>query len=432
MTTETVNQDQVFRTSKLPNGLEVVGQPLPGVQSVAFGLFVGTGARDEVGAQAGISHLTEATMLRGTEQHTSRDLSDRLDRLGVGRGSSTGIEMSLFSAVLLADNLIPALELLTEVVATPSFPENELEAVRALQIQEIGQREDQPAQMVMDRARQTYFAGTPLANDVLGSVESVSRLSRDQVVEYWTRRYTSNNVVLSIAGAFDWESVLSSVAELTVNWGPGTGRFIMESPAVNPAVVVSHSDTAQQHLAFTFPGVSLSDDRYYAAALVSLALGGGMNSRLFTEVREKRGLAYSVGSRFEGMEKTGLNRVYVGTQPDRAAESVEVVRSELKRLESDSISSEELELARTRLKSAIVMNSESTGNRMSTIARDWWYRNKLRTLGQIREEIDAVDLDAVEAYLQSIHLTENLGLVAIGPRSAAELGVEDRAFQVAP
>jgi predicted Zn-dependent peptidase len=169
---------------------------------------------------------------------------------------------------------------------------------------------------------------------------------------------------------------------------------------------------------------------YYPAALVSMVLGGGMNSRLFTEVREKRGLAYSVGARFDGLEKTGLTRIVAGTQPDRANETLEVVQAELVKLEEDGITADELDLAKTRLKSRVVMNSESTGNRMMAIGRDWWYEQRFRTLAEIRREIDAVDTTAVGDYLSRIHLTDNVGRVAIGPLTASDLGLEPVAFQV--
>lgn len=414
----------------LPNGLQIVGQPLAGVQSVATGYLIGTGARDESWEFAGISHLTETTMFRGTDNMSSRELNDQLDRLGVGRSSSSGIELSMFSAVALGNHLLPALEILTDVIRRPAFPADDFEAVRGLQLQEIGQREDQPAQLAMDRMRQLYFSGSRFGNDVLGTRESVSMITRDQVVEYWRARYTPNNVILAVAGKFDWEPLLETVERLTEGWEPGQGRLSLEEPAINPATAVFEMPGAQENLAFAFPGVPNADPMYYPAALVSMVLGGGMNSRLFTEVREKRGLAYSVGARFDGLEKTGFTRVVAGTQPERANETLEVVQAELAKLETHGVTADELELAKTRLKSRVVMNSESTGNRMMAIGRDWWYEQRFRTLAEIRQEIDAVDVEAVSDYLLRIHLTENIGRVAIGPLSASDLRLEPVAFEV--
>ena len=421
---------QDFYSTTLPNGMHIVAQPLAGVQSVAIGFLIGTGARDENWETAGISHLTEATMFRGTENLSSRELNDQLDRLGVGRSSTSGIEMSLFSAVALGDRLIPTLEILTEVIRRPAFPADDLEAVRGLQLQEIGQREDQPAQLAMDRMRQLYFSGSRFGNDVLGSRESVTRVTYEQVTEYWRARYTPNNIILSVAGRFEWDRLLDRITYLTMDWEQGQGRLVLEEPPVNPATAVYEVPGAQENLTFAFPGVANADPMYYPAALVSMVLGGGMNSRLFTEVREKRGLAYSVGARFDGLERTGLTRIVAGTQPERAHETVDVIQEELSKLERTGVTKEELDLAKTRLKSRVVMNSESTGNRMMAIARDWWYEERFRTLAEIRQEIDTVSVDGVQEYLDRIHITENVGRVAIGPLTASDLGLEPVAFEV--
>ena len=236
--------------------------------------------------------------------------------------------------------------------------------------------------------------------------------------------------MVAVAGRCEWGPLVDRLESLSAGWERGEARQRHPEPAINPAVAVQHSEIAQENLCFTFPGVPYADPSYYAAALVSTVLGGGMNSRLFTEVREKRGLAYSVGARFDAMSNTGLVRIYAGTQPDRARESVEVIRSELGRLERDAITEPELDLAKTRLKSRVVMSSESTANRVMTIGRDWWHEHRFRTLGEIREQIDAVSTDEIAEYLRRTEPTSNLGLVALGPLSPAELGVQDHAFEV--
>lgn len=421
--------DEYYATT-LVSGLQIVAQPLGGVQSAAFAFFLSCGAAQETWEVAGLSHLAESTTFRGTDHRSSRQLNDDLDRLGVGRGSSAGLEMTVFSGVLLGDYLLRALDIFFDVLRSPSFPPEDLEAVRGLQLQEIGQRNDQPAQLAMDRARQIYFAGSPLGNDVLGTPESVMSLSRERVISNWREACRPNGVILAVSGRFEWEELLSQVNRLSAEWDRGNDRMSFPPPAINPAFTVQNIESAQESLCIVFPGVAHGDPHYYPAALTSLVLGGGMNSRLFTEVREKRGLAYSVGARFDGMETTGLIRVYAGTQPERARESVDVIRAELEKLERKGVTAGELELAKTRLKSRLIMNSESTGNRVMAIGRDWWYQQRFRNLYVIRDEIDAVNVEQVDAFLRSIHLNENLGLFALGPLSSAELGVEDRAFEI--
>jgi predicted Zn-dependent peptidase len=420
-----------YYSTTLSSGMEIIAQPMAGVQSAALAFFVGSGASYESWEVAGLSHLTEGTMFRGTEHRSSREINDQMDLLGASHNSNTGLEVTLFSGMLLGDRLLDALDIFVDVLRYASFPSDELEAVRGLQLQEIGQRNDQPAQLVMDRARQMYFAGHPFANDVLGTPESVESLSREQVTDGWQGRYRPNNMLLAVAGKFEWSRVVERLEKLSAGWKIGEPRPSRSEPAVNPTVTVQHSEVAQENLCFTFPGVRYGYERYYAAALASTVLGGGMNSRLFTEVREKRGLAYSVGARLDAMSTAGLVRVYAGTQPERARESVDVIRSELKRLESYGITEDELDVTKVRLKSRVIMSSESTGNRAMSIGRDWWYERRFRTLAEIRDQIDAVTVEDVSAYLTHARVTDNLGLFTIGPLSAADLGVEDRAFEVA-
>lgn len=418
-----------FQSVRLDTGLEIIGQRLPGVRTAALAFFIGHGAVDDVPQFGGLAHLTESTMFRGTAHRDSREISDEFDRLGASRSSSTGLEASLFRGVMLGDRLKPALGVFLDVLRFASFPQVELEAVRALHLQEIGQRNDQPAQLVMDRARQLYFAGHPLGHDALGSEDSVAGLTRDQVVDDWNRWYRSGPVILAVAGSFVWDDVVEHVRGATADWKLEGHRRTSTEPALNPAVAVHRTAVAQENLCFTFPGVSYSDADYYAAALAASVLGGGMNSRLFMEVREKRGLAYSVGARSDAMSSTGLVRVYVGTQPERAAESVEVIHAELDLLTRKGITDDELRLAQTRLKSRVIMNSESTGNRVMAIGRDWFYERRFRSLSDIGKAIDAVTVEDVGRHLRQINLMDNLGMVAVGPVTASDLGLDSRAVE---
>lgn len=416
-----MEQNDVFVSTLLESGVQVVGQPMQGVESAAIGILIGTGARDEQPDEYGISHFTEQTLFRGTEHLDSRQLSDRLDSLGISYDSSAGLEMTLVSAVMVGDRIPAAIDLLADVVRFPAFPSDAIESVRTLALQELRQREDQPAQLVMDTLRQKLFAGSPLSHDVLGTQESIQSLQRDDLLRYWESRYTANNMIISIAGKFDWDATVEQLARVTASWPQGTGRMAMEPPATRVGVTVSERETTQENIGFAFPGLSVTDPHYYAAALVSQALGGSSNSRLFREVRDKRGLAYAVQSRFDGLEKTGLFRIYVGTSAERAHESVEVVIDELRKLEAGGITADELILSKTRLKSQMVMRSESTSGRMASNLRSWWYEGRLRGLAEISQRIDHVTVDETLNVLQSLHIIDNLNAAALGPRSEDEL-----------
>jgi predicted Zn-dependent peptidase len=418
-----VSDASAFRIKELECGLTVVGQLMPGVQSAGIVFLIGAGAARDQAGSAGLAHLTESMLFRGTERLTNRQLTDRLDELGASRSSGTGIEVASLSSLCLGDRVEDVLDVFIDVARRPAFPQEDLEAVKQLQLQEIGQREDQPGSLCLDSARRMFFGDHPLANDVLGTSESVPDRSLQDLRHFAGRFYGANNVVLGIAGAFDWDQVLAKSESVTSGWETGDSRQVFESPTCNSKVMIENRELAQEHICFTFPGVPSEDSRFHAVSLMSLILGGGMNSRLFSEVREKRGLAYTVGARSDGFQNAGLVRVYAATQPERAAESVSVIRSELSRLEVEPVSQAELDRAKIRLKSRVIMGGESSINRAVAISRDWWFRGRLRTLGEISESIDRVTTGDIQHFAREVRIVENLGFVGIGPLSREDLGL---------
>lgn len=410
-----------FKTQVLENGVEVIGQPMAGVESAAIGILVGTGARDEQPAHFGISHFMDQILFRGTEHLDARQLSERFDALGISYEAWAGLEMTLVSAVLLGDRVPAALDLLADVIRFPAFPEDAIESVRALLVQELRQREDQPAQKIMDLLRQRFFAGSALGHDILGTEETIQEIDRDALLGYWRNRYTANNMVISIAGKFEWSELLEQLERLTANWLQGSGRMVMHEPTPRTGIDVIERDTSQEHICFGFPAVAMPDPHYYAAALFAQALGGSSHSRLFQEVREKRGLAYAVQARVDGMEKTGMYRVYVGTSPERAHESVEVVMEEIAKAQESGLAEDELNLSKTRLKSQLVMRSESTSSRMISNLRSWWFEQKLYSLEDIRERIDRVTRAEIFELIQQLDIAHNLAAAALGPRTEQDL-----------
>jgi predicted Zn-dependent peptidase len=416
-----MEQGGVFLQHLLASGVQVVGQPMAGVESAAVGILVGTGARDEQPERFGVSHFTEQMLFRGTEHLDARALSDRMDALGISYDSSTGLEMTLVSALLLGRHVPAAIDLLTDVVHYPSFPEEDVENVRALIVQEQRQREDRPAQKVMEMLRGEFFRGSTSSHDVLGTEDTITALGRQDLVDYWRARYTANNMLISIAGNFDWDALIPQLERVTASWPRGDGRAVAEEPQPRGGTLVIEREAAQENLGFAFPGVSITDPHYYALALAIQALGGSSTSRLFQEVREKRGLAYAVQARFDGLEKTGIVRVYCGTSADRAHESVEVILEELRKLERKGITEDELARSKTRLKAQIIMRSESTSARMVSNLRSWWFEGQLRSLQEIKDRIDHVTVEEISTVLEALNLTDHLAAVAIGPRSETEL-----------
>jgi predicted Zn-dependent peptidase len=274
---------------------------------------------------------------------------------------------------------------------------------------------------VLDSLRRQFFRGNPISHDVLGSEETVLALNRAAMREYWQSRYMAQNMIISVAGNFNWNTVIEQLQGLTAGWPDHSGRSDVAVPTPQAGISVAHKDSTQENLGFGFPGVAVADPRFYVAALVAQALGGSSHSRLFQEVREKRGLAYAVQARFDGMERAGIMRVYVGTSAERAHESVAVVMEELRKLEANGLTEDELRLSKTRLKSQLVMRSESTLARMASNLRSWWFEGKLRSLSEVAQRIDDVALSDITDLVGELGITEHMAAVALGPRTEDEL-----------
>lgn len=410
-----------FPTHRLANGLWIVSQPMGGVQSAALGLMVIAGSRDEAAAEAGIAHFVESIAFQGTEHRTAREVTEAFEEIGARYGAGASTEYTWYSAQVLGRHLAPALELLTDVVRWPAFPDEEAPKVKGWLQQEIAQMEDQPMALVGELLARTYFGDHPLGNSVHGTRETVGGLDVAGLRRFWQSHYTPNRTILAVAGRIDVDAVVRQAEQLLGDWPAAAPEPVPPPFTPTPRQGLLQRDSNQQHIALACPAITVTDDEYYTGLIMSDILGGGMNSRLFEEVREKRGLAYGVGSALLTYKRVGLLRIYAGTTPEKAHETVGVVQTELRRLVDEGVTEDELRLAQTSLKSSIIMRNESTGARRSVIGTQWWYRGAVRTLEETRREIEAVTVERVNGLARRLALADHLTLATIGPRTAEEL-----------
>jgi predicted Zn-dependent peptidase len=418
---EQTGEAAAFPTHRLANGLQIVGQPMAGVQSAALGFMVIAGSRDETAADSGIAHFVESIAFQGTQHRDARSLTEAWEEIGARYGASAGTEYSWYSAQVLGRNLEPALELLADVLCWPGFPEDEVPKVQSRLVQEIAQMEDQPMSLVGELMARTYFADHPLGNSVHGTRESIAAIDVPALQRFWSRQYAPNRTILAVAGRIDFDAVVGKAERLLGDWPAGEPEPTLPPFAPAKRLATMARESNQQHIALAAPAVTVNDPEYYTGLIMGDILGGGMNSRLFEEVREKRGLAYGVGASVNALKSTGLLRVYCGTTPEKAHESVKVIAAELRRLADEGVTEDELRLAQTSLKSSIVMRNESAGARRTVIGTQWWMRGAVRTLEETRREIEAVTVERVNALARRLAPADNLTLVTIGPRAAEEL-----------
>ena len=406
---------------RLDNGMEIVGQRMPSLASVTFGVQFAAGIKDEPEADLGLTHLLSDVLFQGTETRNVRQLTEDFEAIGARKGGETSTEFARYSAQIVGNRLDRALELIGDVLRHPTFPDDEFSQMRAVQLQEIRRRDDEPMRRIFDLVRERFYAGTALGRRALGLRETVERLTPVALRDFWRARYRPEGALLAIAGNFDWDHVVARTGALFGDWSGGVEAAADQTPQPRPDVNIEIHEGNQEHIGMAFPFPKYGDPDYYAASVVSEIFGGGMTSRLFREVREKRGLVYSVASIFAPNGIYGAEFLYAGTTPEKAHETVRVMLAELRKLRDEGVTEDELTRAKVQLKSELVMRGESSGARMGALARSWWFERRLITIQELKEAIDGVTQEQILQLLRRFPPTDALVIGAIGPRTQEEL-----------
>jgi predicted Zn-dependent peptidase len=406
---------------RLPNGIEMIGQYMPSLSSITFGFQLDAAVINEPEEKQGLAHLFEYMLFEGTKQKDARALNEAFESLGARKGASTGLETSQVFAQIVNTKFDATLELINELLLTSTFPNEELEQMRSIILQEIRRRDDEPMSRIFELVRANFYRGTALGRPILGTSESVNGLQRQDLQAFWKARYQPDNTLFAIAGKFDWDHVVEQIQRLFGDWTGHTESSPEQRPEPAANIALEHQEGKQEHLALMAPFPNYTDPDYYAAMVVSEVLGGNMASRLFVEVREKRGLVYGISAGLASNKHIGAMRIYAGTTPEQGRECLKVIVDELRKLEQDGITADELARAKVQLKSENVMRSEGSGARMGAISRSWWYERKLRTIQEVKEAIDAVTQEQVLQVLRRFSPLNPLTVAAIGPLKQDEL-----------
>lgn len=394
------------------NGLVLLAERMDHVRSAAFNFLVPAGCAFDPAGQGGAASVLAGLITRGAGARGSRELSLALDNLGVDSDESVGAVNMRFWGSTLARNVPAALDIYADILLRPHLPEEELEPVVALAIQDIQSLEDAPQSKVMVELRKRYYP-PPMNKDRRGTEAELESLSIDAVRAVHATGFRPNGTILSVAGNIEWEPLKEQVGRLFGNWKQGATTDATPQPH-KPQSAHIPKETSQTQIALAYPSVTITDpDFYHARAAVSV-LSGGMSSRLFTEVREKRGLCYSVYATHESLKTQGTVLAYAGTRAERAQETLDVTLNELRRLK-DGISDDELDRVRAGLKSALIMQEESTSARAGAIATDWYYLSRVRSFDEIQAIIDGLTPAKILSHLER-YPVRNVTLVTVGPK----------------
>jgi predicted Zn-dependent peptidase len=408
----------VVRRTVLPGGLRVISESVPGVRSVAFGVWVGVGSRDESPSLSGASHYLEHLLFKGTARRDALAISAELEAVGGELNAFTAKEYTCYYARVLDDDLPLAVDVICDMITGSLLASKDIDNERGVILEEIAMHDDDPSDAVHDTFAEVVWPGAALGRPVLGTVETIGGLSRGAIAGYYRRRYRTPSLVVAAAGNLDHAALVRLVrkafAGVDDDVVPALPRAGGRAPRFVPATTVVRRPTEQANLVLGTGGLARLDERRFALGVLNAALGGGMSSRLFQEIREKRGLAYSVFSFVSHYADTGLFGVYAGCQPKRAVEVLELCREQLAIAAAHGLDDDELERGKGQLRGGLVLGLEDTGSRMSRLGKSELVYGELMTVDEILGHIDAVSAEDVRAVAFEV-LRGPLALAAIGP-----------------
>jgi predicted Zn-dependent peptidase len=408
---------QKYVLSELDSGERVISERVPSVRSVAIGFWIGAGSRDERDDRAGVSHFIEHLLFKGSRSYDAQQIAETFDAMGAELNAATSREHTVVYARVPDRHTEEALQVMTDMVFAPAFAEVDQE--REVVLEEIAMYEDTPQELVHDLFSEAVFGSHALGRPVIGTAEVISTVSRRAIAAYHRSMYTGGNIVVAAAGNIQHDRFVSLLERFertsaaAAARGPKVRRPLTQAPP--PGMRFERKETEQYHLCLGAPGISRSDRRRFAASLLDSILGGSASSRLFQEIREKRGMAYSVYTFASQYTDTGLIGIYVGTREENLATCVEICSEQIGEIAGGRFRNGELDRAKESIKGRIALSMESTANRMSRLGKSLITETELMSFERIIAEVDAVDEDTIAELAGVLLAPERLSAACVGP-----------------
>ncbi len=403
------------------SGLRIVTEEVPSVRSAAVGIWVNVGSRDEAPATAGASHFLEHLLFKGTTSRTALEISSSIESVGGEMNAFTSKEYTCFYARVIDTDLPMAIDVVSDLITSSIVTALDVDAERKVVLEEIAMRDDDPSDLVHDLFSDTYYGDTPIGRPILGTVKSISEMSRNTVFNYYKKKYLPQDLVVAVAGNIKHKRVVAMVEEAL-----SRDNFLDElgAPVLRPNTPVKNSKqqsvgllykkSEQAHMFYGMEGVARADERRFAMGVLSAALGGGMSSRLFQEIREKRGLAYSVYAYAQQFAGSGVLGFYAGCNPTKAIEVVEIIRSVLSDVADNGMTHEEIERAKGAVRGSLVLSQEDSGSRMSRIGKNEIVYGQVMDFDDILKAISRVSATDIREIAGEF-LVKTPTLALVGP-----------------
>ncbi len=403
----------MFKKEYLSNGIPVVMEPLKNMRSVAIGIWVKVGSRNEALDENGISHFLEHMFFKGTHKRTAKDIAIEIDSLGGELNAFTSKENTAFYVKILDEYIEKGVELLSDIFLHSTFPEEDIEKEKRIIKEEIKMVEDTPDDYVHDLFNQTIWGDTGLGQSVLGRRETVKSFIRDDLITHIKKYYGIKDVIIACAGNFEPESLLVILNKNLGSLRRGSEPVKDTHPLFNSRVEVFHKELSEAHVCMGVEGIPQASEERYSLSVLNTILGAGVSSRLFQEIREKRGLTYSIYSFVSSYFDTGIWGIYAGVGRKRVRELVELILEEANNLK-DTLTEVELERAKNHLKGNIVLGLESTGSRMNNIARQEIYYGRYYSPKEVMKEIDSIKLSQIKDLAEGLLKREGFSITVYG------------------
>lgn len=386
----------MINTRTLPSGVRLVYEKIPYVQSVAIGIWVKAGAVDEDKKYAGISHFIEHMMFKGTEKRTARDIARDIDKIGGQINAFTGKEATCYYVKTVNTNYKKAADVLVDMLTGSLLDKQEMDKERRVIFEEIKMTQDAPDELAMDTAAALTFKESSLGNSIIGTRSSLTRITRSVMADYLHRQYTRDSLVISVAGNIDEEEIFDYFSDKFLTLEKEKAPRVLKTAPYSPAYKTIVKDIEQSHICLTAKGVSIDDDRYYALSILNNIMGGSMSSRLFQNIREEKGLAYSVYSMMGGFASDGYFNIYAGVSHDKVKDAILGIADELANLAECGVTEEELDSSREQLKASYIFAQENVSGRMFKNGKNVIISGKPRPTEEIIEGYDRVRMEDIK------------------------------------
>src|SRR5690242_14461189 len=425
LTRPPINEPRNIQRETLPNGLIVLSEEMPHIRSIAIGIWMKTGSRDESPELNGISHFTEHMVFKGTKTRSARDIARQVDSIGGNMDAFTGKETICFNIKVLDEHLPIAVDILSDLVLNPTFDPNDIVREKGVILEEIKMDEDNPDYLVHEIFTQNFWKDHPLGKPILGTKETVGSFEQGKLFDFYRQRFSPNNMIISAAGNLNHHAFVQLIKERFATLDRVPNGFHLPAPAVTPVVITRNKKSLEQvQLCLGVPSHPISDEKRFVSYILNTVLGGGMSSRLFQKIREEQGLVYSIYSDLNPYRDTGCLSVYAGTSLESTPHGVESILDEFRELKGEFIATEELRRAKDQLKGSLMLSLESSTSRMSNLARQEMYFERFFSLDETIDQIESVTADEVAEMANALFHQDKIAITVLGNLDGLKLSRE--------